>query len=383
MPLGITLKTFEPLSETGLYAREFIDDITANHERGTFTISAVGGFEQSRFTLKGDIDYIDDWYNDGLMRRIVWENPEGVQIWEGYIHRLRYNHGSLTKTKSIDNMFNRIYLRYSPLDTSVSPPVALAPQTLVVDDIDSQNLWGVKSAVIAGGERADATVYDWGRTVLKEKKDVPEGESVNTSRSSEPSLGVECRGYYHTLKWLPYIAAKTGRIQAHEVIQEILEFFNLTNQAWISQDFDWIDYNFRKARRGYDELKSCWDVIADIIREGGAGGERWVGGLYQNRQFVYKQAESLDTLYGINFDLYRSLTDQGLFIFDVATGTEVKPWDLVPDRILHTTDVNIGGTKDLTYLEQTTFTEPYAVKFVGGDDERLPVFLAQRGLPGI
>lgn len=339
MPIGVTLKAFEPLSEQGLYARKFIDDITGNHESGTFTISAVGGFEQSSFVLKGDIDYIEDWYNDGLMRRIVWENPEGIQIWEGYIHRMRYSVSSLQKTKSIESMFNRIYLRYSPLNTSVSPPIALAPQTLIIDDIDSQNRWGVKAGIIAGGERTDDTVYDWGRTVLREKKDIPEGESVNTRQSTNPVLEVECRGYYHVLKWLPYIAAKTGKIQSHQVIQEILEYFNTINGSWISQDFSFLDYNFRQSRRGYNELKSCWEVMADIIREGGAGGERWVGGLYQNRQFIYKQAESLDGLYGVNFDLYRSLSDQGQFIFDQASGTEVKPWDMLPDRILKTVEI--------------------------------------------
>lgn len=35
------------------------------------------------------------------------------------------------------------------------------------------------------------------------------------------------------------------------------------------------------------------------------------------------------------------------------------------------------------YIEQITYTEPYGLSLVGGDDQRLAVFLAQRGLPGI
>ncbi|MGH7273417.1 MAG: hypothetical protein ACREIQ_03010, partial [Nitrospiria bacterium] len=123
-------------------------------------------------------------------------------------------------------------------------------------------------------------------------------------------------------------------------------------------------------------------VIVGVIQEGGQGGERWVGGFYQDRQFIYKPAEDVAGLYGVEFQLYQALSDPGQFIFDAATGTEVKPWDMLPDMILHTTDSNVGGEKDLMYIEQITFNEPYGLQLVGEDDQRLNVFLAQRGLPG-
>lgn len=41
------------------------------------------------------------------------------------------------------------------------------------------------------------------------------------------------------------------------------------------------------------------------------------------------------------------------------------------------------GPRNLMYIEQITFTEPYGLQLVGGDDERLDIFLTQRGLPGL
>ncbi len=52
--------------------------------------------------------------------------------------------------------------------------------------------------------------------------------------------------------------------------------------------------------------------------------------------------------------------------------------------IIHS--VLIPGPRDtagLMYIEQITYTEPYVLRLIGGDDQRLAVFLAQRGLPGI
>lgn len=381
--MGLSLVAYEPLVEAqGLYARDFIDDITENHENGMFSISAVGGFDQSTFLIKGTRDYLDDWYNDGMFRRIAWYNPESIQIWEGYVHRMRYAFGDTQKTKTADGYYNKVYLRYAPLDTTVSPPVAGAPVDLIIDDIDKQIKYGSKAALISGGERVNSTAYDWGRTVLKERAVIPEGESVNTLSAEQPLIEIEARGYFHALKWLPYISTKTGSLQANQVIQEILQYFNGINPGWISQDFGWMDYNFRTERRGSDNLLSCWDTIANIIREGGSGGERWVGGLYQNRRMVYKPAEDTEGLYGQEYQYYRAIADPFRAIYDVALGSEVKPWDVVPDRILHTVDTSLGQ-KDTMYIEQMTFREPYGVQLVGNDDERLEVFLAQRGLPAI
>jgi hypothetical protein len=56
---------------------------------------------------------------------------------------------------------------------------------------------------------------------------------------------------------------------------------------------------------------------------------------------------------------------------------------MLPDRVLHTVDINVGGDRNLMYVEQITFTEPHGLQLIGGDDERLSVYLAQRGLPSL
>lgn len=380
----LPLIAYEPLVESGsLYGRKFVDDITDNHDNYTHIVMAVGGFDSASFSLGGTADYLKDWYDDGLSRRIVAYNPEGVPIWEGFVNRLNLSAGTLKKTKSVEGMYNRVYMRYNPLITSVSPPLEKSPVTLVLSDDESQDKWGVKSVVIPGGGRTDTTAFNWGRTVLRERKEPNTGEDVSTSAGGGYSLDVECLGYYHTLKWIPYTSTVGGSIQAHQVIQDILRYYNTVNGGWISQDFGLMDYSFALARRGYSDLPDCWSVIESIINAGGAGGERWVGGIYQNRQMIFKAAEAIDGLYSDEYQLYRSLSDQGQFVYDVATGTEIKPWDMTPDKVLHTIDVNVGGTRDLMYIEQVRFSEPYSLELVGGDDQRLAIFLSQRGLPGL
>lgn len=386
---GLSLMAYEPLiASQGLYSREFVQDLTPVHQGWSHVVSAVGGFDSAGFTLKLTRPELDDWFDDGLMRHVVLYNPEAIPVWEGFVNRLRYTVGTLQKTKSVDTMFNEIWMKYSPLDTSVSPPIEMAPVALVVADLASQATYGTKATVISGGGRTDQAAYDWARTVLRFRAEPQVGESVNTVGGGEASMDVECLGYYHTLKWLPYLStANCHSIQAHQLVQEVLDFYHAVN-PYPSLDFSWMDYNFKTLPRCFDQLPSCWDVIGGsqgILSQGGAGGERWVGGFYQDRRFIYKAAEDEQGLYGGegDLDLFRSLSDPSQRIYDAATGTEVKPWDMVPDRILKTVDLNVGGDESLMYIEQTTFTEPYGLQLVGGDDERLAVYLAQRGLSSL
>lgn len=362
--------------------------MTTSHVGWSHIISAVGGFDSASFSLKLTRPELDDWFDDGLLRHVVYYSPEGISCWEGFVNRMRYTVGTLQKTKSVDAMYNEVWMKYSPLDTSVSPPIEMAPVALVVADLASQAIYGTKAIVISGGGRTDQAAYDWARTVLRFSAEPQVGESVNTVGGGEASMDVECLGYYHTLKWLPYISTDDCHsIQAQQLIQEVLSYYHAVN-PYPSLDFSWMDYNFKKLPRCFDQLPTCWDVIGGnqgILAQGGAGGERWVGGFYQDRRFVYKAAEDVQGLYGGegDLDLFRSLSDPSQRIYDAATGTEVKPWDMVPDRILKTVDLNVGGDESLMYIEQVTFTEPYGLQLVGGDDERLAVYLAQRGLSSL
>lgn len=333
-----TLIAYEPVSEQGLYAREFVDDLTAKHERYTHTISAVGGFTQASFTLKGDRAYLDAWFDDGLMRRVVFYNPEGVPVWEGFVEQMKYSVGTIQKTKSVKGMYNRVYMRFSPLETASNPVTAGVPIALPYDDVDSQSKWGVKATVINGGELTHAEAYAWAQVILRTAAEPQLGETVNTQESGPPNIEMGLKGYFEVLNWVPYLSTSLGDLPAQQVVTEVLQYYNAINPGWISTSPGWMDWNFRPERRMAGEYNTCWKVITNVVQRGGVSGERWVGGFYQDRTFAYKTAEDFRTLYGEYLFYTRRLSDPAQRIYD-ENGVEVRPWDVVPDRILMTVDV--------------------------------------------
>jgi hypothetical protein len=288
--------------------------------------------------LKGDRAYLDSWFDDGLMRRVVYHNPEGVPVWEGFVEKMKYSVGTIQKTKSMNGMYNRVYMRFSPLDTSAIPVTAGIPITLPYDDVDSQAKWGVKATVINGGELTHAEAYAWSQVVLRTAGEPQLGEQVNTQESGPPNIAITLKGYFEVLNWLPYLSASLGDLPAQQVIAEVLQYYNTINPGWISTSQDWMDWNHRPERRVAGEYNTCWKVITNIIQRGGVSGERWIGGFYQSRTFLYKPAEDFKELYGDYLFYTRRLSDPAQRIYD-ENGVEIRPWDVVPDRILMTVDV--------------------------------------------
>lgn len=342
MPVTLPLIAYEPVTERGLYAREMVEDITDRSEGYNHTIDADGGFNQASFTIKGPESYLRDWMEDGLFRRIVKFNPEGLPSFEAYVEKLSFANGSYQKTKSLDSVVNRVYLRYSPLDVTTTTPTPAPQQTMIVDDTSSQARYGVKAVIQNGGEITDEEAYAWARLILREQAEPQEGESVNTLGTSTPALKVDVKGFYHTLKWVPYYALSTGKLHSHLVIQDVLRYFDGINPGFISTDFGLMDFNFLQTKRYYDSYPTCQKVIDDIVKFGGLAGERWVFGVYDNRTAVYKPAEDLRGLYSDSLLLTRSLRDPEQKIFEEGLETEVKPWDMRPDRILRTVDLEVG-----------------------------------------
>lgn len=339
MTIRLPLLAYEPLTELGLYAREFVDDLSANHEGYNHTISAVGGFDTASFIIKGPDSYLSDWFDEGLFRRVALFSPEGLPCWNGYVEKLTMPDGQDAKTKSLEQMVNRVIMKYVPIDITVSPPKPRPPTVLTVNDTESQARFGVKCEVVNGGELIDSDAYAWARTILSVKAQPQTGDDINTLSTNAPSLQVECRGFWHTLKWVPYLNALTGQLPAHQVIQEVLSYFNSINPGFISVDFGLMDFNYRPERRGSDDYQLCQKIIEDIINHGGLGGERWVGGIYENRQMIYKPAEDFKRLYTEHVALIRSRKDPEGKVYEEGLDTEVKPWDMRPDRILKTVDL--------------------------------------------
>jgi hypothetical protein len=395
----LPLKITAPLSQTRKQAiyndgSFFLEDVTENSESWQHSILAVGGFNTASFTLKGTTEYLLDFFQNGLMRSVRKENPQGNSIWEGYINRMTLNYGRKIKVKSLDGLFNRILIKFSPAtfttDANGNLVVIADPaQVYFFENSDSINDFGYKEAAINGGERVIQTVIDWGNSIIddvgKRKWEIQPDINDNPFAGNEMSITVECLGWVHLLKWIHYTITTGGRISKTALVKLVRDTFNTLNTSYFSSDDTFIEENPQLIRKGYNDLPSCWEILLGgngVANTGGSYFYRWVLGVYENRTIHYNQAKNqqLRTLYSRCSFYEADIKDTTQRIYDGCTGAEVKPWDLRPDNLIITRDETLGG-ESVNYIEEATFNEPVNYTLVGGNSQRLGVALRQKGLP--
>lgn len=361
-----------PLSITAL-APVVLQGVDSYHERlqtekESYVITDGIGFDNASFTLTGPLDYLLDWYANGLVRDVTWRTPEGGIAWNGYVSRVSLTIGGNTRTKSIDGMANRILYIYAPKDTSTNPPTVGAQTTITKNDTDLQARYGIKTAIVSGGECTTATADDAALSVLAGLKHVRLGETVTVTAGKFPALKVSMKGYAHMANWYYYSqTADTGTDDADDIIILVLAADPNSVLSSVATNIDTCTTAIEKY---WDGKKLGWKIILDIANRGyetGGLGYPWSVGVYENRLTTYKQAEMVDDE-GVPLStnkhpaLHRHITDAGGSILDDA-GKEIMPWDLRPDRLLYTE--GIPGRP--LYVEQVKFTAPFKAVLSGTD----------------
>jgi hypothetical protein len=334
-------------------------------ESETYTISASYGYDSCQFVIRGDMDYLRGWFRAGLVRDVIWRSPNGRIIWNGYVQSLQLKEGGLSRSKSIAQMANRIYYVYSSLDTSTNPPTVGEQKTITVNDTTSQATYGIKTATISGGQISDTAASVEANTILTEMSRIRIDEQMVFGQGSPPSLSVRCAGYAHMMDWWNYSqVVSSGTANISTVIAAVLA---ADPNSVISTSATNIDSNTTQAEQYYNGDRPSWRVITDLANRGSAANNRWVAGVFENRQLVYKQAETIDTRWNLDSDnkylsYHKNPTDPGDNIFDEA-GRIIEPWDARPDRLFFT----VGYGQQPQYIEQVIFTTPYQLQTKSSD----------------
>lgn len=367
-----------------MYANSDIefDDVTAITSNYSHVHTATSGFHSAQFTVGAPVERCLDFFKTGLLRRVVVESNEGMVLWEGYVHRMTFAYGRTVLTKTLDQFTNRVYIRYNPKITS---ELTGQPTVLYVQDDDSIEDWGHWERVINGGERWTDDVFYWADTIIqntsKRRGDINPTQQDNPASNIGPSVTFQCFGPIHLLKSVVYQTSMTQFRTYDELITDVMTLFNQVNLGFLSTDYSRIEANGARTKEQFNDMPTCHEVITGFARRGSPEGFRYVAGIYQDGVLRYERANTdyTYTLYGDSERYVTNITDPSQRIRLEFIGSEVRPWEILPNRLMtYTGHHNVPA--DL-YIEEVQFTAPNLYQLVGGDNRRLGVLLAQAGLP--
>jgi len=178
------------------------DEKTPGYFGEKFTQRAEGGFYRAEFSIRGPYDFLSGFMQNALGREVTFFGDDGSIVWEGYIHEMEYDAGSVAYSIDLGDMANAVWVRYRVRGTSTT--VRSGVQT----DANSIAKYGRKEFVLSGGElESTDTADDVALQYLDlHKWPVPGPSRIDPEKELEeyPTIKVSCRGWFDTINWTTY-----------------------------------------------------------------------------------------------------------------------------------------------------------------------------------
>ena len=379
LPPGLSLSVADPLWKSG--RRDWIASLTPTGY--THTIQAKGGYWSAGFTIPGNLQTVEEWLDEGLGRHIVVHDDSLSVVWEGYTSQITGNAGGRTVSRGpLTDVMNHVYTIFNVINRDTIPPTSgVKITTAIASDLDSQDRWGLMYGIVS---QLDVTLAEAERTrdrVLAERAEPKLTRSFGGAGSA-PSVQVECLGYWHYMIWPYNYTASGGLIDLsnQDGTGKMQLILAADPNGIFSTDWTRTANNTGLVPEYENDDRPANELIADLTDLGDASFNRWLFGIYEDRQAVYAMAPS-------TVEYIRQLRDPAGQI-RTPQGGIVMPWNVMPGKWLKWPDFNVGrlDMSDLRedsrceFLESVTYTAPWGLTWRGGDVDTLTQYLKQRGV---
>ena len=339
-------------------------------------ITATIGFDTASFTVQDSKYILEDIWANALGRRICRYTPDGnFLIWEGYINEMTLTEPGIQKTISLRDLYNRVGVRYIPIDTAANPPTESAETvTAAVDNTASQALFGIKEIVFRPpkiNRLITAEAEQQANTILLQYRMPRRSDDIRTG--GEPGLSVSCEGYMHTLKWRKYNQTATSGNQDADL--EIADIITSVGQFIASTALT--SNGATQIQEYFNRDDTAFDIIQQIAAMGGSDYARWVAYVMEGRKLYYEAAST-------SIAYYRRVADGRQEFFDLQYRA-VPYWEVRPNKWVRTTDIfphqltpaSLQDDKQATYIESVEWTEPDSISITGSPGDAVQVMVAR------
>lgn len=361
--------------------RNYTARLTSRVSRYSHEVRAIGGFWSANLAISASQKYIENWIAYGLGRHLVVYNPSLVIIWEGFVNKLTATLGPFQyEVGPLLDIGNRVAVTYSQEDTGTGI-VGGRTVTAVADNTDSQARYGIIQKTYSHSGATLALAEQIRDAYANDPKYAfpPTSRSSNLSGTAEPSITLDCLGYWHWLKAYYPTDATAGYISATDKIKATLA---ANPNAMFSADYSMIADNATLVKQAEVGERTAEDILKGVNSLGDSSLNTYNIGFYGGRKLVYQPIPTT-----IEYQ-QRITSNRGLVN---AVNREVKPWDAMPGKYIlfpdfligqfpPTTAVTLGSDPRVGFVEVARYTAPWGLNLDGKKMSQLDQRLARKGM---
>lgn len=350
-----------------------------NHE-----IRSVGGFYSASMSFKTNDVISQDWIMNGVGRHIEVFNPGQQVVWEGVVDKVTMNIGNFTITVGpliAKEVANRVKIKYSVVDYSISPSsTGITLTSAVVNNLASQNRYGIIERTLSGNELTETLAQSIRDSWLTEHAFPPIVVSSTLLGNSEPTLTIDCLGYWSYLSTWTYSNSTAG---SQTIREKILAVLGDSPNTVFSDNYTRIANNTTEVAESETSGRTPDTILTELTSLGDSANSRYTIGFYGGRQLVYQPIPT-------TID-YIQHVGSGISTLD---GRRVNSWDIVPGkwiyyvgflrpRPLPGTLIQLSTDPGSGLVETVSFTAPGEVSITSARFSKLDQLFARMGMSGI
>jgi hypothetical protein len=357
--------------------RGYIESLTNQISSYQQTVSNTKGYDTARFQINTSLVHAEDWYMFGIGRHLKVNDESHVRIWEGFVNKITFKVGSTTITVGpLIEVANKVAVTYSTIDTSTEPPtLGIRATTADAEDSDSQTRYAIFHEIISQGGSTATLAQQIRDKGLIDRKDPPRSNDDNFQQVAQPSVRIDCLGYYYFFG--AYLYNNTGVTGEENISTKIQNVINDDPNGIFSTDFTQIATNTVQVQQYENDNARAKTIIEDLVGMGDASDNRYNFMVLKDRRITYEPAP-LTTGY-----LFR-LADRSKILEDTV-GNRIRPWAALPGKWRKIPDLLIGRSAptdirtDLrqAFIVKTTFTAPNGLRLTSDELEELPQLLGK------
>jgi hypothetical protein len=379
---GLNIAYSDPLLKTN--RQSYLGSLSDQIDSYTHEIRSVGGFYSASMSFKTTDVISQDWIMNGVGRHIEVFNPAQQIVWEGLVDKVTMNIGNFSISVGpliTKEVANRVKIKYSIVDYSISPPSAgITLTSVAVDNDASQSKYGIIERTLSGNELTETLAEAIRDSWLTEHAFPPIVVSSTLLGNSEPTLTIDCLGYWNYLSTWTYSNTTAGGQTIRNKIIAVLESCPTTI---FPENYTRIGENTTEVSRADNNGRTPDTILTELTSLGDSSNSRYTIGFYANRQLVYQPIPtSVD---------YVQYVGAGISTLD---GRRVNSWDIVPGKWIYytgflrprpipTTLEALSSDPGSGLIENVTFTAPGDVSLTSARFSKLDQLFARMGMSGI
>lgn len=351
----------------------------------THEVRAIGGFYSCSITFKDNLSQIRDWLQDGVGRHIEVYDQSGTVIWEGFVDRVnatienvQISRGPLISA----DVANRVKIRYSVADYTIAPPsVGVTLTSAPVNDTASQDKYGIIEKVLGLDQATERLANQIRNSWLREHAYPQSSITSSYASNSEPSIVLECLGYWHYLNTWIYFSNSTLETDLSTKLQAVLA--SSLNTTLFSTDYSFIETNTTQVRNSETDDRTAMTIISEMSTLSDSSNRKYNAGLLDGRVFYYQSVPELVAYYQETGGVIRDSMKSQVLPWNVRPGNWIYYSGLLSDTGSLLTLDDLYKNPVTAFIESVTFSSPFEVSITTQRLSKLDSLFARMGITGV